>query len=186
MASLFWDNSNIWLVGRNGVCAKREPADTAAFRIHFANLFNYVRQGRTIDYAFVAGSVPPETDDLWKRFRTLKLKVETQERGNSGGEIAVDEAIQLAMSNRLLDILPKTEPIILLTGDGAGYSEGRGFITSLERAVKHKCPIEVVSWNAGVNRYLKKFAQANGAYVPLEPGYEQITFINNKRWALTV
>jgi hypothetical protein len=185
MASLFWDNSNIWLVGRNGVCAKREPADVAGFRIHFANLFNYVRQSRTIEYAFVAGSVPPEMDDLWKRFRALKLKVETQERGKAGGEIAVDEAIQLAMANRLLDI-PKPETINLLTGDGAGYGQGRGFITSLERAVKHKCPIEVVSWDAGVNRYLKKFAQATGSYIALEPGYERITFINNKRWALAV
>ncbi len=33
--SLFWDNSNIWLVGR-GVCHQREPGDESAFRIHFA------------------------------------------------------------------------------------------------------------------------------------------------------
>jgi len=129
--------------------------------------------------------VPPRTDDLWKRFRQLNIKVDTQERGVGGGEIAVDEAIQLAMANRLLDI-SAPETIILLTGDGAGYSEGTGFITSLERAVKWKCPIEVVSWDGGVNKRLKKFAQANGKYVPLEPGYDQISFINNKRWALAV
>lgn len=185
MASLFWDNSNIWLVGRNNVCAKREPADVNAFRIHFANLFNFVRQNRNIDYAFVAGSVPPKTDTLWKRFRALNIKVETQERGIGGGEVAVDEAIQLAMANRLLDIA-KPEPIILLTGDGAGYAKGKGFITSLERAVKHKCQIEVVSWDAGVNPRLKQFAKDNGTYVPLEPGYDKITFVNNKRWALAV
>ncbi len=93
MASIFWDNSNIWLVGRNSVCAKREPTDIKEFRIHLANLFNFVRQERTIDYAFVAGSVPPKSDALWKRFRALNIKVETQERGIGGGEIAVDEAI---------------------------------------------------------------------------------------------
>jgi len=185
MASLFWDNSNIWLVGRNNVCAVREPRDTAAFRIHFANLFNYVLQGRAIHYAFVAGSVPPKTDDLWKRFRKLAIKVDTQERGLSGGEIAVDESIQLAMANRLLD-MRAPETVILLTGDGAGYTQGKGFITSLERAVRHKCKIEVVSWDAGVNQRLKKYAQANGKYVSLEPGYDSITFINNKRWANSV
>lgn len=185
MASLFWDNSNIWLVGRNAVCKKREPADLNHFRIHFANLFNFVLQGRKIDYAFVAGSIPPHTDALWKRFSALKIKVEKQERGIGGGEIAVDEAIQLAMANRLLDA-PKPEQFILLTGDGAGYTQGKGFITCLERAVKHKFPIEVVSWDAGVNPRLKKFAQTNGSYVSLEPGYDQVTFINNKRWALPV
>jgi hypothetical protein len=188
MASLFWDNSNIWLVGRNAVCKKRERADMNHFRIHFANLFNYVLQGRKIDYAYVAGSVPPQTDALWKRFRALNIKVETQVRGATGGEIAVDEAIQLAMANRLLDGLAvaKPEQFILLTGDGAGYTKGKGFITCLERAVKHKFPIEVVSWDAGVNPHLKKFAQANGNYISLEPGYDKITFINNKRWALPV
>ena len=111
--------------------------------------------------------------------------METQERGVGGGEIAVDESIQLAMAHRLLDI-SKPEEMILVTGDGAGYGEGRGFIASLERAVKNSCTIEVVSWDAGVNKRLKRFAQTNGTYVPLEPGYDQITFINNKRWALPI
>jgi hypothetical protein len=55
--TIFWDNSNIWLVGQ-GVCHQREPGDELAFRIHFANLLDFVLNSRKSDYAFVCGSVP--------------------------------------------------------------------------------------------------------------------------------
>lgn len=179
--SLFWDNSNIWLVGRN-VCAKREPRDEDDFRIHFANLLSYVRRDRKMSYAFVAGSIPPSSDPLWKRFESLGITVEKQERGLSGHEVAVDGAIQLAIAHRLLDI-QNHETVVLLTGDGAGYNEGRGFITSLERVVRRGCKIEVVSWDAGINKNLRAFSEQKGRYISLEPAYEKITFLNNKRWA---
>ena len=92
--------------------------------------------------------------------------------------------IQLAMANRVLDNAPGT--IVLLTGDGSGYTDGKGFLAALERAHRHKWIIEVVSWDAGCNRYLRRFAEQNGSYRPLEPVYDKVTFINNKRWALNV
>ena len=73
--------------------------------------------------------------------------------------------------------------MVLLTGDGNGYSDGKGFIKQLERAHKHGWQIEVVSWDAGCNRQLKNFAEQNGVYRSLEPAYEKIIFVNNKRWA---
>jgi hypothetical protein len=179
--NVFWDNSNIWLVGRN-VCHQREPGDEGGFRIHFSNMLDFVLNGRDLDYAFVGGSVPPQSDPLWKRFDDLGVVVDKQERGEgSGGEIAVDEIIQLAMANRVLDEQPAT--MVLLTGDGSGYSDGKGFIKQLERAHNHQWEIEVVSWDAGCNRYLRHFAQQHGAYRSLEPVYDGVTFINNKRWA---
>jgi NYN domain len=179
--SVFWDNSNIWLVGR-GVCAQREPGDEASFRIHFAHLLDFVLNGRTLEYAYVGGSIPPSSDPLWRRFENLGIVVDTQERGaGTGGEVAVDEMIQLAMANRVLD--NPTGTAVLLTGDGSGYSDGKGFLAALERAHKHKWNVEVVSWYAGCNRYLRRFAEQNGTYRPLEPVYEKVTFINNKRWA---
>ncbi|MEO1299644.1 MAG: hypothetical protein AAFW75_28495 [Cyanobacteria bacterium J06636_16] len=84
--SVFWDNSNIWLVGRN-VCAQREPGDEQAFRIHFAYMLDFVCNGQTVDFAFVGGSIPPNNDPLWKRFETLGINVEKQECGQeTGGE----------------------------------------------------------------------------------------------------
>src|SRR5258707_11930298 len=142
---IFWDNSNIWLVGRN-VCGQKEPRDESAFRIHFAHLFDFVANNRQVDYAFVAGSIPPSTDPLWQKFANLNIQVVKQERGQeSGGEVAVDEVIQLEIAHRVLDIDPPGI-LILLTGDGSGYTDGRGFIKELERAHKRGWQIEVVSW----------------------------------------
>jgi hypothetical protein len=153
-----------------------------SFRIHFAHLHDFVGNGRKLDYAYVGGSVPPDGDELWARFKTLGIKVETQERGEvTGREIAVDEMIQFSMANRVLDAAPGT--MVLLTGDGSGYGGGKGFIKQLERAHNHGWHIEVVSWDAGCNRFLRKFARKNGVYRPLEPAYDKVTFINNKRWA---
>lgn len=181
--NLFWDNSNIWIVGQN-VCSIREPDDKMAFRIHFANLFDFARNNRQTSYAFVGGSIPPLSDILWKRFEELGVSLQKQERGAiGGGEVAVDEAIQLQMANKLLDI-DSPETIVLLTGDGSGYNDDRGFIKQLERAIRKGWKIEVVSWDIGCNRRLKKFAQENGIYKPLEDVYEKVTFFNNKRWAL--
>jgi hypothetical protein len=183
--SIFWDNSNIWLVGRN-VCHEREPGDEWGFRIHFSHLLDFVLDGRQLDYAFVGGSIPPSSDPLWKRFENLGIEVEKLERGQgTGAEVAVDEIIQLSMANRILDVnQPGT--LVLLTGDGSGYTDGKGFIKQLERAHNHGWTVEVVSWDAGCNRYLRHFAQQHGAYRSLEPVYEQVTFINNKRWAQPV
>lgn len=180
--NIFWDNSNIWLVGRN-VCARREPGDESGFRIHFAHLFDFIVNGRPVHYAYVAGSIPPNNDPLWQRFENLGVDVEKQERGQgTGGEVAVDDVLQLAMANRVLDVQPP-QTMVLLTGDGSGYTDGRGFIKQLERGHGHGWGIEVVSWDAGCNRHLKRFAEQNGTYRSLEPVYEKVTFINNKRWA---
>jgi len=180
--SIFWDNSNIWLVGRR-VCAAREPGDENAFRVHFAKLLDFVIDGRPVDYSFVAGSVPPANDALWNRFAALGIRVQTQERGElSGQEVAVDELIQFRMANRVLE---QDSPgrMVLLTGDGSGYNDGTGFIKQLELVHKHGWEIEVVSWDAGCNRRLRQFALDHGVYRPLEPVYNNVTFVNNKRWA---
>jgi hypothetical protein len=64
------------------------------------------------------------------------VKVNKRERGkDTGGEIVVDEIIQLEMANRVLDVNPP-ETMVLLTGDGAGYRDGLGFLRQLERAQK--------------------------------------------------
>lgn len=181
--NVFWDNSNIWLVGRK-VCAQKEPGFESAFRIHFSKLFTHIVGGREVEYAFVGGSLPPNNDELWNKFKDLGVEVETQERGGlNGGEVAVDQSIHLAMLERISDA---DEPgtMVVLTGDGNGYMDGKGFIKQLERAVKKGWKIEVVSWDAGCNRHLKKYAQDNGRYISLEPSYLNVTFINNHRSAV--
>lgn len=146
-------------------------------------MFDFAVENRTVDYAYLSGSIPPNNDSLWQRFEDLGVDVERQERGvTSGNEIAVDEAIQLSMANRILDA-DKPGTIVLLTGDGNGYTEGKGFIKQLERAKKHGWEIEVISWDKGCNKHLQSFAKENGKYRSIEPVYENVSFIVNKRWA---
>lgn len=130
-------------MGRN-VCSVKEPGHEDDFRIHFTDLFDFVADSRDVSHGFVAGSVPPQSDALWKRFRDLGVVVETQVRRVDGREVAVDKIIQLQMANRILDVTPP-ETIVLLTGDGSGYSDGRGLVKQLERARNHGWDIEVVS-----------------------------------------
>lgn len=78
--SIFWDNSNDWLVGR-GISHQRESGDKLAFRIHFAHLLDFVLNGRQLHYAFVGASILPSSDLLWRRFENLGTVVDRQERG---------------------------------------------------------------------------------------------------------
>lgn len=176
---LFWDNSNIWLSGRD-VCSMVEPGHEQNFRIHFARLLEVVKAQRPLETAVVAGSLPPDNDALWDTFSRLGVKVIKQERGNqTGGEVAVDEVLQLGMANAVLDYAPGT--MLLLTGDGSGSTEGRGFLTQLQRARKHGWQIEVASWAASCNRLLKDYAQQEGQFLRLDDHYADVTFIAKGR-----
>jgi len=180
---LFWDNSNIWLVGSK-VCTAREPGSERYFRIQFDNLYDFAVDKRKVASGFVGGSIPPNSDPLWSHVDSLGVHLVRQERGSvTGKEVAVDEAIQLAMTHAMLDA-PTPGTMVLLTGDGAGYKDGKGFIMELERAQKRGWAIEVVSWDAGVNPRLRKFAETHGKYRSLEPVYEKVTFIEQKRRSL--
>lgn len=183
--NVFWDNSNIWLVGKK-VCSQMEPGYEDAFRIHFSNLISYVVSGRTVEYCFAGGSLPPQNDALWEMIKKAGVELELQQRGAMNGkEVAVDQALHFAMLARIIDS-EKPGTMVLLTGDGNGYQDGKGFIAQLERAKRNGWQIEVYSWDAGCNRHLKKFAEDNGKYIPLEPAYNNITFINNHRWAKNI
>ncbi|WP_189065962.1 NYN domain-containing protein [Deinococcus seoulensis] len=176
---LFWDNSNIWLSGKD-VSSMVEPGHELDFRIHFARLLSAVKAQRPLASAVVAGSLPPDNDALWETFDRLGVRVIKQERGNqTGGEVAVDEVLQLAMANTVLDHAPGT--MLLLTGDGSGSTQGQGFLTQLQRARRYGWNIEVASWAASCNRFLKEYAQKEGQFIRLDDHYADVTFIAKGR-----
>lgn len=187
---IFWDNSNIWLVGRNeGKRQEPEHFDTYpdGFRIEFSHLLEYVRNKRDIESAFLAGSVPTDNQNLWNTFKRLNVTVETQQRGaDDGKEVAVDQAIQFKMQQCLLNqVISKTEPqtMVLLTGDGNGHQFGTGFIPVLKQAHDLGWKIEVWAWDIGCNTRLKEFAMNNGQYHDLALAYNYITFFKYMRTA---
>ncbi len=174
---IFWDNSNIHFSGVNYACPKFEPTvDTILYRTCFKNLFILAQHHRIINKAFVAGSVPPQGDDLWEYIRNLGIDLTLLDRTATGKEQeSVDILLQNAMLHTILDNTPDT--IAIITGDGAGFNEGKGFLAELDRAKKLGWKIEVYSWEGTCNRYLKEYSKNNGSFISLDDYYYSISFI---------
>ena len=178
---LFWDNSNIHYSGLDSVYPIFEPGQQREiYRTYFKNLFELVRKGRTIDAAYAAGSVPPPSDELWGYLKKLGINMTLLDKTADGKEQdSVDMSLQTNMFRVALDYAPGV--MALLTGDGSGGALGKGFLADLQRIHNLGWKIEVYAWETTCNRYLKKFANENGLFVPLETYYYSITFLKGQR-----
>ena len=85
--------------------------------------------------AVAAGSVPPEMRQLWNRMERTGVEVHLIDRGtpDRGEQEMPDRILQLRMLEDALDFNGDPGIVVLLTGDGAGYLEGAGFHSTLER-----------------------------------------------------
>lgn len=70
---------------------------------------------------------------------------------------------------------------VLLTGDGAGYSEGAGFHSTLERMHKRGWRVEILSWAHSCNQRMRRWAEENGLFIALDDYYEALTFMEPSR-----
>ena len=176
---VYWDNSNIYHEAqrlaeeRNGT-----PGARYLIRIHFDNLLRLAHADRQLQAAVAAGSVPPEMRQLWNRLENQGVEVELFDRGSrdrSEQEIP-DRWLQLRMLEDAFDYSDDPGTIALLTGDGAGYSEGRGFHRALERIHRRGWRVEVLSWQHSCNRGMREWAENNGVFIRLDDYYDSITF----------
>ena len=176
---VYWDNSNIYHEAqrlaeeRNGT-----PGARYLVRIHFDNLLRLAHADRPLQAAVAAGSVPPEMRQLWNRLENQGVEVELFDRGSrdrSEQEIP-DRWLQLRMLEDAFDYSDDPGVVALLTGDGAGYSEGRGFHRILERMHRRGWRVEVLSWQHSCQRGMREWAETNGVFVPLDDYYDAITF----------
>ena len=71
--------------------------------------------------------------------------------------------------------------VVLLTGDGAGYLEGADFHSTLERMHRRQWHIEILSWVHACNQRMRRWAENNGVFVPLDDFYDAITFMEPSR-----
>lgn len=85
--------------------------------------------------------------------------------------------LQSAMLRDALDYNGDPGIVALLTGDGAGFSEGVGFHADLERMLKRGWRIEVLSWRNSCSRRMRECAEENGKFIALDDFYESITFL---------
>lgn len=177
---VYWDNSNIF-VGAQNIAEEREEGPNARYRvrIHFTNLLGLAHADRSMEKAYAAGSVQPELRQLWNRIENQGVSVSLFDRGgiDRPEQDVPDKFLQLRMLEDALDYNGYPGIVVLLTGDGAGYLEGRGFHSTLERMHKRGWKIEILSWASSCNPRMKQWAQDNGIFVALDDFYESITFL---------
>ncbi|MDR2050158.1 MAG: NYN domain-containing protein [Deltaproteobacteria bacterium] len=181
-----WDNSNIWLWASCNLCESKEgKAARYALRLHFSNLHDLVTKGRPIVTRKLAGSVPPECDNLWENAKKLGYDTSLLARVPSTDgmqEQAVDELLHLSIANAVLDNEPP-QTLVLLTGDGKITPTGTSFPMQVMRAVKKGWDIEVYAWDKTVN---KDFLDIQAQYpkqvnvFTLDGHYSQLTFLVEK------
>ena len=66
---------------------------------------------------------------------------------------------------------------ILLTGDGAGYFEGKGFLYVVESLKEVGWNVEVLSWDQSCNVRLQRWVCRHGRFTSLDQFYKSITFV---------
>ena len=175
---VYWDNSNIFISARQ-VAIEREGRDAYhRVRIDFRNMLTLARGGRPLQHAVAVGSIPPELRGVWNQLENQGVSVHLFERGAMGGrEQGVDQALQSAMLRDALDYNGDPGIAVMLTGDGAGFSDGVGFHADLQRMHDRGWRVEVVSWKHSCNSRMRQWAEQNGKFIALDDFYESVTFL---------
>ena len=176
---VYWDNSNIFHEAQR-IAEERDGTPGARYlvRIHFDNMLRLAQANRPLEKAMAAGSIPPEMQQLWNRLENNDVEVRLFDRGarDRGEQQSPDQWLQLRMLEDGWDYNGDPGVVALLTGDGAGYVEGRGFHSTLERMHRRGWKVEVLSWAHSCNRRMREWAEGQGAFVPLDDYYAAITF----------
>ena len=181
---IYWDNSNIFHEAQRFADARSEGANARyRVRIDFENLYRLAHADRVVHSAVAAGSVPPEMRHLWNRLESQGIEIKLFDRGSMerGEQEMPDRVLQLRMLEDALDNNGDAGIVVLLTGDGAGYQEGAGFHSTLERMHSRGWRVEILSWAHSCNQRMRRWADENGIFVALDDFYESITFMEPSR-----
>ncbi len=181
---IYWDNSNIFHEAQR-IAEERNEGPNARYhvRINFDNMLRLAHADRPVERAFAAGSIPPEMRQLWNRMESHGVEVRLFDRGSPerSEQNMPDRVLQLRMLEDALDYNGDPGIAVLLTGDGAGYLDGAGFHSTLERMHRRGWGIEILSWAHSCNQRMRIWAEENGAFVALDDFYDSITFLEPSR-----
>ena len=181
---IYWDNSNIFHEAqRFSEQAEGDPGARYRVRVHFENMFRLAHADRPVERAVAAGSIPPEIRQLWDRLESAGVEVSLFDRGDPGRreQDMPDRVLQLRMLEDALDYNGDPGIVVLLTGDGAGYVEGAGFHSTLERMHRKGWRVEILSWTHSCNHRMRLWAEENGKFIALDDFYRSITFLEPSR-----
>ena len=177
---IYWDNSNIFHEAQRFAEERNEGPDARyRVRIDFDNILRLAHANRTLGRAVAAGSIPPEMRQLWNRMEASGVEVQLFDRGSPqrGEQDTPDRILQLRMLEDALDHNGDPGVVVLLTGDGAGYHEGTGFHSTLQRMHQRNWYVEILSWRHSCNQRMRRWAEENGLFIALDDFYESITFM---------
>ncbi|NKC16488.1 MAG: NYN domain-containing protein [Gammaproteobacteria bacterium] len=181
---IYWDNSNIFHEAQR-LAEEHSEGPNARYRIrvHFDNMLRLAHADRPIERALAMGSIPPEMRQLWNRMENNGIEVGLFDRGGRerDEQEMPDRLLQLQMLEDALDYNGDPGIVVLLTGDGAGYREGAGFHSTLERMHRRGWRVEILSWAHSCNQRMRHWAEDNGVFVPLDDFYDAITFLEPSR-----
>ncbi len=106
------------------------------------------------------------------------MEVRLFDRGDlgRGGQRITVSWLQQRMMENALRYFDTPGVAVLLTGGGAGYSEGHGFHTTLKLLHDRGWGIEVLSWRDSCKRQMREWAETNGVFISLDDYYDAITF----------
>ena len=177
---IYWDNSNIFIEAQRLAEERNEYVDARyRVRINFDDILRLAHADRPMRKAVAAGSVPPELRQLWNRMENMGVEVHlfNRIRLDLGEQEIPDRLLQLQMLEDAMDYNGDPGIVVLLTGDGAGYLEGAGFHSTLQRMHRRGWRIEILSWAHSCNFRMREWAQENGVFVALDDFYDSITFL---------
>ena len=181
---VYWDNSTIFHETQR-LAAERSEGANARYRVRvdFENMLRLAHADRPIEQALAVGSIPPEMRQLWNRMESNGVEVRLFDRGSPerGEQEMPDRLLQLRMLEDALDYNGDPGVVVLLTGDGAGYLEGAGFHSTLERMHRRGWRVEILSWAHSCNQRMRRWAEEYGVFVALDDFYESITFMEPSR-----
>ncbi|MDE2846542.1 MAG: NYN domain-containing protein [Gemmatimonadetes bacterium] len=179
---IYWDNSNIFHSAQEVASERNGESDSYyRLRIDFRNLYKLASADRPVKKAIAAGSIPPAMTALWNVLEGQGIKVDLFQRGgdNPSEQEVPDERLQLAMLRDVLDNRDNPGTIVLLTGDGRGYDEGRGFFRTIEDidSLDMGWDIELLSWEHTCHQRMKDWVEEHGTFISLDDYYESVTFL---------
>ena len=190
---IYWDHSNLFIEAQHMAdrIDREEFGDDAAYRvrINFHNMMELACENRKVAKAVAAGSVPPEMKMVWKKMEEEEgIRTEIIDRNEMGGSEKDLPDLKLQWEMLLDGMNHQKTPgtVVLLTGDGAGWAYGKGFLTSLQGMKKGGWNIELISWSQSCNRWLKEWVIQNGHFTSLDTFYRSVTFLvpseNRPEW----
>jgi uncharacterized LabA/DUF88 family protein len=174
---IFLDNSNLWIAAKTLQSKRRgfNSSEDPRIRINIYELAELIAKNRSRE-ANIYGSVPPPTDEVWKKFEENNWKVDKKKRSKiTGKEKQVDSQIVADVAE--IAKAPEKTTIAMVSGDA-------DILPGLEKVINAGgWNIEIYMWRHAIAGALREFAShhSNVEITELDEYFDKITFTSCKK-----